>query len=138
VFARSGAQIRAADGLEAAGVHVWDGALWVVGTAGGEPVVAAIDDGGRQSQPVLWSASLAAVDALAGDVLVLDDRSDPMRRVAWSAPRTAVGPFPFVHSHAPDAYAIDTTSWLVGGPSHAAGGDTETAVAFGPVGISYP
>ena len=41
-------------------------------------------------------------------------------------------------AHAPARFAEGTTGWLVAGPSVAAGGETHTSVAFGPLGISYP
>jgi hypothetical protein len=140
VFRRGqGGEVRpAGDNMTPVGVHRWDDRLYLVGTGAGNPAVAAIDRAGRAGSGQLWQASVRAAAALDGDVAVVDDRSEPMRRVAWPSPRTAIGPHPFVSEHSPEAYAIDTTGWLIAGPSFNAGGERITAVAFAPVGVSYP
>jgi hypothetical protein len=125
--------------MTAVGVHPWKGELYVVGTKDGSPVVARLDDSGILDEPVTWTASQAANAALAGGVTVLDDRLMPRSQVHWAQPGSAMGGYPFVHAHAPDRYGPDMTGWLVAGPSFPfSGSERQTAVAFAPVGISYP
>jgi hypothetical protein len=136
VLDKSGGRRVGVSGMVPAGVHRWGGQLYLVGEEGGRPRVAAIDDDGDISSPSTWDTSLDAGN-LGGSVEVVDDRSLPSRTVDWSNPRTAMGPFPFVHAHSPDPYADDTTTWLIAGPSFSTAGEDRTAIAFGPVGITY-
>jgi hypothetical protein len=136
-FDRSGGGRAAVSGIQPIGVHVWNDELWLVGTDGARPLVAAIDDDGDVGNVSRWEASDDAHDALRGGIDVLDDRSLPSREVSWSGVRSAVGPFPFLSPHSPERYASDTTTWLVAGPDFSAGGETRTAVAYAPVGVTY-
>jgi hypothetical protein len=119
------------------GVHVWNGQLWVVGTANSQPVIAPITAQGVGSV-VPWNASIELSNALAGSITVRDDRSLPSREVSWNPVSTAVGPFPFLSTHALTQQADGTTLWIFAGPSDTAAGTTETAFGMAPVGISYP
>ena len=137
-FDRDGGGVRSfALDMTPAGVHRAGGALWLVGDAGG-PVVARLDADGVPGSAQRWTASERVEAALAGEVTVLDDRTDPRRYVSWNDPRSAMGAFPFLTAAGPHAYAQDTTAWLVAGPSYQAGGEPRTSVALVPVGISYP
>lgn len=137
VLDKSGGQRKAVGGMTPAGVHRWNGSLFLVGDDGSKPKIADIDDDGKVGSVKTWDASLEAVDGFGKSVEVIDDRSLPSRELEWKNPRTAMGPFPFVHPHSTDLYADDTTSWLIAGPSFSAGGEDRTAIAFAPVGISY-
>ena len=120
------------------GVHrASGGSLWLVGESGG-PVVAPLGADGRPGGSVSWSASQDAESALAGDVTVLDDRTDPRRYTTWHEPSSAIGSYPFLSAAPPLVYAEDTTAWLFAGPSYSVGGEPRTAVAMAPVGITYP
>jgi hypothetical protein len=121
------------------GVHRWGRRLYLVGLGAGGPEIAPIDRSGRPGAAQPWEASLSAAAALDGaDVLVLDDRSQPMQRATWPSPASAIGPYPFLSPHSPEQYAVDTTGWVLAGPSYVAGGEQITAVAFAPIGIRYP
>ncbi len=137
VLDKSGGRRKGVSGMTPHGVHRWNGQLYLVGEGGGRPKIAAIDDDGDVKQVRTWESSLDAVEALGKRVDVLDDRSLPSRDLEWQSPRSAMGPFPFVHPHAAHPYADDTTSWLIAGPSFSAGGEARTAIAYAPIGVSY-
>jgi hypothetical protein len=130
--------VRSVAGVAPAGIHHWEGKLFVVGTAGVDPAIAELDGLGNPVQPVVWNSAVNLSAALNGAVRVLDDRSDPRRGVTWTNPVSAIGSHPFVSEHNPDVYALDTTGWLIAGPSFDVGGLPQTSVAFIPAGLSYP
>jgi hypothetical protein len=138
VIDKSGGGTRGVGGMDPVGVHRWQGELWLVGVNGNTSLVAHIDDSGNVGGPRTWSASLNAAGGLNGSVKIIDDRSPPSHVTYWGSPRSAMGPAPFVHAHALDHYANDTTGWLVAGPSFQVGGEDRTAIAFAPVGVTYP
>jgi hypothetical protein len=125
-------------GFAATGVHRWERDLFVVGTDGGAPVVAAVDGSGGVGAPQRWQSSQDAANALNGAIDVLDDRTLPSRHITWQSPRTATGAFPFLHGHSLHRYGDATTLWMIAGPSFKAGGEDRTAIAIAPVGIAYP
>jgi hypothetical protein len=133
----SGGQRTPVAGMTPAGVHRWEGKLYLVGDAGGAPKIAEIQDDGGIGNIRTWDASLEALDDLGAEIEVIDDRSLPSTEARWSAPRTAMGSFPFLHEHSLDHYADGTTTWLIAGPSFSAGGEDRTAIAYAPVGIAY-
>jgi len=137
VLDRSGGRRVAVGGMTPAGVHLWDGQLYLVGEAGGRPKVAKIHDDGSVGKIRTWSASEAAAENLGGKISVVDDRSLPSRTTKWQGVRTAMGSFPFLHAHRLDHYADGTTGWLVAGPGFSASGQDYTAIAYVPVGVSY-
>lgn len=119
------------------GVHRWAGDLWLVGEDAGEPRIAQISGNGDLAAPVRWSASMRAASALGG-IDVLDDRTDPSPMLHWDDARTGIGSWPFLSEHSLDVYAIDTTGWIVAGPTFNTGIEGSTSVAFAPAGVSYP
>jgi hypothetical protein len=123
--------------LAVAGVQAWDGALWAVGDDDGRPVVAAIDGDGVGA-PIAWTASERIGAALAGDLVVLDERSPSRRFVTWSGTTSAVGELPLVHPGPLDPYALDVTGMLIAGPTRQVAGETWTSIAFAPVGVGFP
>jgi hypothetical protein len=133
----SGGRRVAVGGMTPHGVHRWNGKLYLVGEAGGGPAVATIDDDGDVGKIREFDASREALDDMGSEIDVVDDRTLPSTETSWSNPRSAIGPFPFLSPHSLDPYANNTTSWLVAGPSFAAGGQDFTAVAYAPVGIAY-
>lgn len=139
VLDRSGGAIVDVDpSIEPIGVHRWNDALWLVGTAQGRPVVAPLDDSGRAGPIVAWDASNQANVDLQGALDVMDDRSFPARRATWTSVRTAIGPAPFLSAHSPWRHAPGTTLWVVAGPEIEADGKSTTSIAVAPVGLSYP
>jgi hypothetical protein len=138
MFDRKGGQRRAITNFTPVGVHRFDGELYLVGTSGQTPVAAPIDPSGKLGAPKTWQVSVDAARALGSTIEVIDDRTLPSRRTAWSNPRTAMGAFPFLHAHSPHRYADQTTLWLVAGPTLKSGGVDRTAIACAPVGIAYP
>ena len=68
---------------------------------------------------------------------VLDQRYQPAEPIEWESPVTAISEWPFISPYPIDQYAIDTTGWIVAGPSFEST-LTRTAVAFGPVGMTVP
>jgi hypothetical protein len=114
-----------------------EGALWVTGTAENRPVAGEVIQGGEVSSVIRWKSSERAAANLQGTVEILDERYSPAEPVNWSSPITAIGTWPFMTPHPLDVYAIETTGWLVAGPSFESI-QVRTAVAFGPVGMTVP
>lgn len=139
-FDKTGGRIIPVDknAIQPIGVHNDGGSLWLVGTAGGQPVIASIDNNGAPGPAQVWTTSLKANDALASGINVLDDRTLPSRQAQWSPAVNATGPFPFLSPHNLWRHATSTTLWVVAGPHYEFGGGTETAFAVAPVGIAYP
>jgi hypothetical protein len=124
--------------MQAVGVHVCGGSLWLVGTENSAPVVAAIDDGGGVGAVSTWQASGDLIAALGSTTPVRDDRSLPSRATTWSGVKTAMGDFPFLHAHTLVQQAPGTTLWLFAGPQIDGAGISLTSFAMAPVGVSYP
>lgn len=138
-YTRDWARVEPVSGFTPMGVHRWDGTLWLVGVSGSsEPVVTEIRSDGTLGPLTRWETSVAAAENLQPGTDVLDDRSNPTQTRFWETAATAIGPFPFLSEHSPDVYEDDTTGWLVAGPFYDTGVEGMTAVAFGPVGVSYP
>lgn len=138
-YTRDWAKVEPVSGFTPVGVHVWDGTLWLTGLSGDdEPVVTEIRSDGTLGPLTRWETSVAALENLQGGIDVLDERSNPTQERVWEEAASAIGPFPFLSEHSPDAYADGMTGWLVAGPFYDTGVEGMTAVAFGPVGLSYP
>jgi len=135
---RSGGQRQPVSGMTPVGVHAWEGKLWLVGHNGGNPLVAEIDVDGDVGRVEDWDASREAGSDLGSRIEVLDDRALPTREITWDGPRNALGPAIFVSPHRLDHHADGTTTWLVAGPDFQSGGEARTAIAYAPVGVSYP
>lgn len=120
-----------------AGVHLWNGELWLVGVSDDKPVIAPIGRG-RIGSPSRWDASLAVAGSFGGATTVRDDRSLPSRTTTWNDVRTATGAFPFLSAHALTKHADGTTLWTFAGPVVRGAGLPQTAFATAPVGVSYP
>lgn len=138
LFDRASARVVGVDGLDPVGVHVWDGALFLVGTAGGGPVVAPILDSGAVGAPVAWVSSQALARAFGRPIEVTDDRAPPRRTTRLGEPRVPSGPFPLLTDHTSHRYAEGTTLVLVGGPTIGEGPNAFTLLAVAPAGVSYP
>jgi hypothetical protein len=134
----SGAFSSPVSGMTPVAVHRWGDALWLVGTAGGKPMVAPLDDSGNPGGAVEWGSSETAAAALGGSLSLTDDRSFPARATTWNRVVTAMGDFPFLSPQSPWPHSPDTTLWAVAGPQFQAGGFQKTAFAVAPAGISYP
>jgi len=119
------------------GIVTFEGNLWVTGVADNQPVAGQMNGVGSVNDVVRWEASRRAASNLTGLKKVLDERYSPAEPLNWDSPVTAMGSFPLMSPFPLDTYALDTTGWLVGGPSFESG-KTRTAIAFGPVGITVP
>ncbi len=137
VFDHESGKVVPIAGMDPTGVHRWAGSLYVVGTEGDRPVVAAVDDGGRLAPAETWTASREVAAKLGAGLAVTDDRSPP-RRTTRFAPARSTGAFPLVTEHSSFAYADGTTLITVAGPSVGEGDNAFTLVAVAPVGVSYP
>ncbi len=137
-FDKAGGKVRPIDKITPAGVHRWEGKLFVVGTADARPALAELDDGGRFGPVQLWTSSFRASENLRRPLEVRDDRALPSTTTTFATPRSAMGAFPFLHPHALTRHATGTSLWLVAGPSFDTGGSKVTAFAMAPVGVSYP
>ncbi len=136
-FTRAGGVFQTIDpSVTPVGLHLWDGALWLVGTVAGNPVVLPLGSDGQLGAAVEWTASEQAAAALEAPLTVVDDRSYPQRATTW--PAATPVPFPFLHAHSPWPHAPETTLWTAAGPQFATNGPSMTDVAVAPVGIRYP
>ena len=136
-FTSSSGSSKALPNFAVEGMAKIDGSLWVTGTADGGPVVGAVTGIGNVGGVIRWESSKRAADNLVGSIKVLDERYSPAEPVSWPSPVTAIGTWPFMSPFPLDNYAVDTTGWVVAGPSFESV-TVRTAVAFGPVGISVP
>lgn len=123
--------------MEAIGVHLWEGQLWLVGTSNGAPVIAEVG-AGRMGPAIRWETSLATAGALGAVTTVRDDRSLPSRETSWENVRSAIGPFPFLGPHALTQHAKSRTLWVFSGPTIIGSALPLTAFAMAPIGVSYP
>lgn len=141
-FDERGGRTSTVTAMDAVGVHLWKDSLYVVGVGKGEgdgrPVLAKIEPSARVGPTRVWAASERAARALARPIDVRDDRELPSTATRFDAPRTAMGPFPFIHPHTLAKQGEDTSLWLVAGPSFDTGGASVTAFAMAPVGVTYP
>jgi hypothetical protein len=138
VFDRNRGAVRDPGNLEAIGVHRWEGETFVVGLANGRPALSRVNDDGTLASPRVWEAAEATARALRGQIVIQDDRFQPHRTLRWSNPGPAFGPFPFLYPHSPHRYTESTSLLSIAGPDYMVAGETFTAVAVGPVGLSYP
>ncbi len=138
VFDTKGGRVLPPAAMEAVGVHSRGGSLWLVGTAGGQPAIAPIDDNATVGTVARWVASADAANSFRAPVELVDDRTLPSRAAHWDTSTTAIGPWPFVSPHALDEYAEGATLWILAGPSVDFAGDKLTQIAAVPVGVSYP
>jgi hypothetical protein len=136
-FNEKGGDARKLPDFDAQGLVRFDGELWVSGTLDDRPVIGQIQADGQVQKVVQWTTSENAARALQGKISVLDQRYQPAEPIAWRSPVTAVGSWPFISPFPLDEYALNTTGWLVAGPSFEST-LSRTAVAFGPVGIAVP
>jgi hypothetical protein len=132
-----GGQVVPVTGMEPVGVHLWGGALWLVGVAGGGPVIARVSLGGIGAVTP-WGASVAAARALGASTTLRDDRSLPSRTTTWTGVKTAVGAFPFLSPHGLTKHAPETTLWVFAGPTVKGSALALTSFAVAPVGVTYP
>ncbi len=127
-----------ADGWLPEGAFTWQGTVYVVGSDGNTPAIAAVTPAGEVGSPVAFAAAQQAQERLASPVQVNDERSAPSRLRDWDAPRSAIGTLPLVSPYPLDAYTTSSTGWLVAGPDFASGVEPVTAVAFAPIGLAVP
>ncbi len=140
VFDRSGGRtVDLDDTLVPAGLHRWNGELFLVGTAGDRPAIRTVSDSGVVGPITSWTSSGVAAAGLGGPQEVRDDRQLPVRVTTWPEVGTAIGAHPFLGPHSPWPHAKGTTLWAAAGPrTDAGGGRIITSIAIAPVGISYP
>jgi hypothetical protein len=138
VFNRTRGAVRDNGNFETVGVHRWEGETYVVGTANGRPAIARVQDDGTLASPRVWESAEATARAMQGNVVIQDDRFQPHRTLTWPNPGPAFGAFPWLYPHTPHRYTQDTSLLSIAGPAYMAAGETYTAIAVGPVGLSYP
>ncbi len=136
-FNADGGSSRTLPNFDAQGVLKHNGDLWISGIAEDRPVLGKVLASGSVETVIRWESSERAAQGLQGEISVLDQRYQPAEPIAWESPVTAMGEWPFISPYPVDDYALNTTGWLVAGPSFEST-LTRTAVAFGPVGISVP
>lgn len=124
-------------GMDPVGVHRWDGALYLVGSADDRPVIAPILDDGSLGPVALWSAAARLDGVLRGAIDVTDDRTPPRRSLRFDPARPAHR-FPLVTEHTSVHYADNTTLTLIAGPTFGEGADAFSMIAVVPVGVTYP
>ncbi len=137
IVAREGGRVQAApQGFDPVGAHVWKGGVFLAGTSNNRPTVVRLGNDGTLSAIEPYTASARA--PLSGPLEVTDDRAPPRRSVTFQTPRNAIGPFPFISEHGPDAYAEGTTLLLIAGPTYGEGANVFTQLAIAPYGYTPP
>ncbi len=133
-----GTVLPASEEMDSVGLHLWQDKTFLVGTVDEKPVVAQVE--GDSIGPVSpWEASLRARDSLRGKhVRIVDERQAPMTETTWTNPSSAIGSYPFLSPYTPNQYTDHSAGWLIAGPRYETSGAQITAVAFTPMGISYP
>ena len=116
-FNADGGSSRTLPNFDALGMLRHDSELWVTGVADGRPVLGKVQPSGSVDTVIRWESSEKAAQGLQGEIAVLDQRYQPAEPIGWENPVTALGPWPFISPYPIDEYAIDTTGWLVAGPS---------------------
>lgn len=137
LFDRTGGRIVDVGGMDPVGLHVWQGSLYVVGTANGQPVIASIHDDGQLTAPSVWESSRSLLASLEPGLAVTDDRQPPRRTTEFAAPRS-VGSFPLITEHTSHPYADGETLFAIAGPSFGEDQNAFTLVAITPAGVTYP
>ncbi len=137
LFNENGSLLLSPDDMNAVGVQIWEDTLWVVGESGGAPRISQVSSSLDLSPSQGWTSSSSLATSLAGGLVVLDERSDPSRNSRWSEVKSAVGPAPLLSAHPLDVHTLESTGWLFAGPFFEST-QVQTAVAFAPVGVSFP
>ncbi len=137
VFNDSGSALQTPEFADPAGVQLWDDSLWLTGEDSGAPWVSAINPDFSLSPTQNWESSGKLSSKLSNGLVVLDERSDPSRNARWTEVESAIGAGNLLSPHPLDAHTLDTTGWLFAGPYYESN-LTITAVAFAPVGVSFP
>lgn len=128
----------ASHGMQAVGVHRYDGELFVVGVKDDRPVIARLNNSARLEPEQVFSSSINIAANLAEGLEVIDDRATPRQNRRWSSVRSATGPFPLVSAHTPGLVAEGIVVWAFAGPFFMAAGEPITQIGIGPVGVNYP
>ena len=136
-FNSGGGAAKALPDFEVQGMVKVDGSLYVTGVYDNRPIAAEVRGTGEVSDAVRWEASERAAAGLLNSIDVLDERYSPAEPVQWRSPVTAIGTWPLMTPHPIDTYALQTTGWLVAGPTFEST-QLRTAVAFAPVGVTVP
>jgi hypothetical protein len=139
-FNRKNGTIRPLDAkMDAVGIHLWHGALHVVGRSGNEPVIATIGNDGNVGAPQTWTWNSRASANVGRMLPILDDRSVPARQTQWVNPLPIERDFLLMSPFSPFPYSDETSLVLIAGPQfETASGGKQTAFAFAPMGITYP
>jgi hypothetical protein len=137
-FDRSGSRLLPAPRFEPVGVHKHNGRLYLVGVADGRPVLAEFGADGSLGATQSWTTSERIASELTAITSATDDRTPPRRPFGFDGVKSAIGPFPLVSEHSPDAFSDGQSVWLFAGPGFGSPQDRFTFVAVAPVGISYP
>ena len=139
VFSRAGGQVRASlPDFDAVGAHSRSGNVFLAGTSPRGAAIVRLGPDGAFGPVEPYTASARAGATLSGPVEVTDDRAPPRRAMTFDAPKNAIGPFPFVGEHSPDAYSDNATLLLIGGATYGEGANVFTQIAVAPYGYEAP
>jgi len=138
IFDEGSSEIVTPNDMEAVGVQLRDDALWLTGQSSGVPKLARISDGKILTSALDWPSSTSLISRISSGLVVADERTDPTRKTHWSEVSSAIGAGGLLSPHALDPHTFDTTGWLFAGPYYVANDLVITAVAFAPVGVSFP
>jgi hypothetical protein len=124
--------------FQAVGLLKTDTELFVTGFAGDSVVAAKVSNNSALNGAQNWRDPEIADNSLNGSISVLDERNSPLTRSRWDEPKNAIGFKPLLSPHPIDRYTLDSTGWLVAGPSYSGPAEDITAVGFAPLGWSSP
>jgi hypothetical protein len=124
--------------FQAIGLLKTDTELFVTGLAGDSSVAAKVSNNSALNGARNWDAPVRAASGLGGSVSVLDERNSPLTRIRWEEGVNAIGVMPLLSAHPLDRYTLDSTGWLVAGPSYTGPAEEITAIGFAPLGWRSP
>jgi hypothetical protein len=112
--------------------------LFVTGLLGESAVAARVANNSELDGAREWRSPTLAYENLSGQVSVLDERNSPLRRSTWEEAANAIGVLPLISAHPLDTYTLQSSGWLVAGPSYAGPAEDITSVGFAPIGWTSP
>jgi hypothetical protein len=124
--------------FDAIGLLKTESELFVTGLVGDNVVAAKVANNSALNGVQNWDTPTRAASGLNGSISVLDERNSPLTRTRWDEPENAIGSLPLLTAHPLDRYTLDSTGWLVAGPSYPGPAEEITAVGFAPLGWSAP
>ena len=112
--------------------------LFVTGLLGNSAVAAKVSHNSELNGAREWKSPTNAYSSLSGQVSVFDERNSPLRKTTWTEAESAIGVLPLISAHPLDPYTLQSSGWLVAGPSYTGPAEEITSIGFAPIGWTSP